>query len=108
MDLPTPEPEKIPNRWPRQQVRNVFLGRFRETLDDLHVLGKRFHEFRVLLIAPRGTQRRKLIAKLAGSLAQIVVEALEIARKQAQFFRVDDGLRHGWSFSRGDAPPAGR
>src|SRR4029077_3205717 len=26
-DLPTPEPAKMPSRWPRQQVRNVFSAR---------------------------------------------------------------------------------
>jgi hypothetical protein len=26
-DLPTPEPEKMPMRWPRQQVRNVLMQR---------------------------------------------------------------------------------
>lgn len=27
VDLPTPDPEKIPMRWPRQQVRNAFMER---------------------------------------------------------------------------------
>ncbi|MGY3363716.1 hypothetical protein ACVWZL_000841 [Bradyrhizobium sp. GM2.4] len=26
-DLPTPEPAKMPMRWPRQQVRKVFIAR---------------------------------------------------------------------------------
>ena len=71
-----------------------MVGRLRKAEQHFHVALELFREFLVLLVAPRGIQRIELVGLRRGPLAKLLVEPLQALRELAQFFGIDDSLRH--------------